>query len=246
MEYLVVFPLGLFAGTVGGVVGTGSSLILMPALVWLFGPQQAVPVMAIGAVFGNLGRVLAWWRDVDCRACAAYCSTAVPGAVWGVHTLLTIPAGAAEAALGSFFLLLVPARRWLLARSITISLAHLAHLAHLALLGGPLGFLTGMVVSTGPLTVPLFTFHGLERGVFLATEAAGSIGVYLAKLATFRGFDALPPAVIVHGLVTGAALMAGAFIGKSVVLRLSPAFYRYLIDALMLASGIVLLLIAVR
>jgi len=240
MEYLIVFPLGLFAGTVGGVVGTGSSLILMPALVWLFGPQQAVPIMAIGAVFGNLGRVLAWWRDVDWRACGAYCSTAVPGAVWGVHTLLTIPAGAAEAALGSFFLLLVPVRRWLLARSIRISLLQLA------LLGGPLGFLTGMVVSTGPLTVPLFTFHGLERGVFLATEAAGSIGVYLAKLATFQGFGALPPAVAVHGLVTGAALMAGSFIGKSVVLRLSPQFYRHLIDGLMLASGIVLLAIALR
>ena len=31
MEYLLVLVLGLFAGTLGGVVGTGSSLVLMPA-----------------------------------------------------------------------------------------------------------------------------------------------------------------------------------------------------------------------
>lgn len=240
MDFLIVLPLALVAGTVGGIVGTGSSMILMPALVWLFGPQQAVPVMAIASVLGNLGRVIAWWRDVDWRACAAYCVTAVPGVALGVRTLLAIPPGVAEAALGTFFLLLVPARRWLLARSINLSLLHLA------LLGGPLGFLTGMVVSTGPLTVPLFTFHGLERGVFLSTEAAASMVVYVAKLATFQGLGALPLGLVAHGLLTGTALMAGSFLGKLAVLRMSAAFYRSLIEGLMLTSGLLLLATALR
>ncbi|MCC2676912.1 MAG: hypothetical protein K0R58_3859, partial [Ramlibacter sp.] len=40
--------------------------------------------------------------------------------------------------------------------------------------------------------------------------------------------------------------MAGSFIGKHVVLGLSPLAYRWLIDALMLVSGISLLWAALR
>ena len=80
MDYVVVLVAGLFAGTLGGIVGTGSSMVMMPILVVMFGPRQAVPIMAVAAIMGNMGRVMAWWREIDWRACAAYCTTAVPGA----------------------------------------------------------------------------------------------------------------------------------------------------------------------
>jgi hypothetical protein len=240
MEFLFVLIAGLAAGTLGGIVGTGSSLVLMPILVVMFGPRQAVPIMAVAAILGNLGRVLAWWRDIDWRACGAYCTTAVPGAMLGARLLLTIPPGVAELALGVFFLGLIPVRRWLARRSFRLSLTHLM------LLGAPLGVLTGLVVSTGPLTVPLFTFYGLERGAFLGTEAAGSIGVYAAKVATFQALGAFPLEVLLQGLLVGLTLMAGSFIGRFVVLALSPGAYRNLIDALMLCSGVSLLWAAGR
>ena len=240
MDLLLVLVAGLFAGTLGGIVGTGSSLVLMPILVVMFGPRHAVPIMAVAAIMGNAGRVLAWRRDIDWRACGAYCTTAVPGAMLGARLLLTIPQGWAETALGVFFLSLIPVRRWLAHHAIKLSLAHLA------LLGGPLGLLTGIVVSTGPLTVPLFTFYGLERGAFLGTEAAGSIGVYAAKVATFQVLGAFPPEVLLQGLLIGSTLMAGSFIGRFVVLALSPAAYRGLIDGLMLCSGLSLLWTAAR
>ena len=40
---------------------------------------------------------------------------------------------------------------------------------HLALGGAVIGYLTGIVVSTGPLSVPLFLFYGLTRGASLAS-----------------------------------------------------------------------------
>jgi uncharacterized membrane protein YfcA len=240
VDYLFVLLVGLAAGTLGGVVGTGSSLVLMPVLVIVFGPRQAVPIMAIAAILGNLGRVVAWWRAIDWRACLAYCATAVPGAVLGARLLLAIPPGVAELALGLFFLSLIPLRRWLARRAFKLAPRHLA------LLGGPLGLLTGLVVSTGPLTVPLFTFYGLERGALLGTEAAASVGMYASKVATFEALGALPPAVALDGLIVGCSLMAGSFIGRSIVLALSPGAYRTLIDALMLCSGLSLLWAAAR
>lgn len=240
MEYLLVLALGLAAGTLGGVVGTGSSIVLMPALVLLFGPREAVPIMAIAAILGNAGRVIAWRREIQWRSCAAYCATAVPAAMLGARMLLAIPPGAAELALGAFFLSLVPLRRWLARRAFRLTLAHLA------LLGAPLGLLTGLVVSTGPLTVPLFTFHGLERGALLGTEAAASVGMYAAKVGTFEVLGALPLAVVLEGVIVGLTLMAGSFVGRGIVLALPPAAYRNLIDGLMVCSGLVLLWTALR
>jgi len=240
VDFVLVLVAGLFAGTLGGIVGTGSSLVLMPILIVMFGPRQAVPIMAVAAIMGNLGRVLAWRRDIDWRACGAYCTTAVPGAMIGARLLLTIPPGVAETALGIFFLSLIPVRRWLGTRSFKLTRTHLM------LLGAPLGVLTGIVVSTGPLTVPLFNFYGLERGAFLGTEAAASIGMYAAKVATFQAFGAFPMEVLLQGLIVGSTLMAGSFIGRFVVLALSPGAYRNLIDGLMLCSGVSLLWAAVR
>jgi hypothetical protein len=66
-----------------------------------------------------------------------------------------------------------------------------------------LGVLTGVVVSTGPLTVPLFAFYGLERGALLGTEAASSLGMYAAKATTFRALGALPSSCFCTGSPSG-------------------------------------------
>ncbi|MPW16407.1 TSUP family transporter [Paraburkholderia sp. CNPSo 3157] len=240
MGYLLVLAVGLAAGTLSGVIGTGSSMLLMPVLVMMFGPQQAVPIMAIAAIMGNIGKVLAWWREIDWRACGAYCATAVPGAALGVRTLLALPPHAVEIALGVFFVAMVLVRHWLTRRSIGLKLWHLA------VIGGPIGFLTGIVVSTGPITVPVFMGYGLVKGAFLATEAAGSVGVYVAKVMTFGRFGALPVHVVLDGLIVGCALMAGAFCARRIVVRMSPGTFRLVVDGLMLSSGLSLLWAAGR
>src|SRR5215831_3507390 len=111
MEFLFVLAVGLVAGTVSGVIGTGSSLMLVPVLVLAFGPKEAVPIMAIAAVMANLARILAWWRQVDWRACGAYAITAAPAAALGAGTLLMLPARLIDGCLGGFFLLMIPIRR---------------------------------------------------------------------------------------------------------------------------------------
>ena len=60
MSILFVLVVGLAAGTISGIVGTGSSIMLMPILVYQYGPKQAVPIMAVASVLANLSRVLAW------------------------------------------------------------------------------------------------------------------------------------------------------------------------------------------
>jgi len=134
-----------------------------------------------------------------------------------------------------FLIAMVPVRHWLARHALK------AQLWHLALGGAIIGYLTGIVVSTGPLSVPLFLFYGLTKGAFLATEAASSLGLYLSKSVTFERFGALTSDLALKGLIAGASLMAGAFVAKRFVLRLEPNVFRLIMDGIMLAAGASLL-----
>lgn len=229
--YLWVLTVGLFAGAVSGVIGTGSSVMLLPVLVHTFGPKEAVPVMAVAAVVGNAGRLMAWWKDVDWPAVGAYALPGIPAAALGARTLWVMRPQAVDLALGAFFLLIVLVRHLLRGQQWRLNLAQLA------VAGAAIGFLTGMVLSTGPLSVPVFVAYGLLKGPFIATEAASALVLYLTKVLTFSGLGALPLDVAAKGLIVGVALTTGTFIGKAFVLRLPVHVFETLLDCLLLLSG---------
>jgi len=235
MNYIFVLMVGLAAGALSGIIGTGSSIMLLPVLVYQFGPKRAVPIMAIAALMSNIAKVMAWWREVDWRAFAAYSITGIPAAALGARTLLVLPPQIVDIALGVFFLSMIPARRWLHARRFTITLWQLA------LVGAVIGFLTGIVLSTGPLSVPAFTSYGLVKGAFLSTEAASSLALMVSKVVTFQQSGALPLPAIIQGVIIGSSVMAGSFVGKMVVQRMSPGTFQLLLDILLGCSGLSLL-----
>jgi uncharacterized membrane protein YfcA len=235
VNYVLVLALGLAAGSLSGIIGTGASIMLLPVLVFQFGPKQAVPIMAIAALMSNVAKIMAWWREVDWRAFAAYSIAGIPAAALGARRLLVLPSPVVDLALGLFFLLMIPGRRWLNAMKFRI------RLWQLALAGAVIGFLTGIVISTGPLSVPAFTSYGLLRGAFLSTDAASSLALMVSKVTTFRQLGALPYSSILQGVIIGASVMAGAFVGKAVVLRMSIGMFQHVLDGLLLCSGLAML-----
>ena len=240
MTYTLVLVVGFIAGTVSGIVGTGATIILLPILVFAFGPREPVPIMAVVALMSNFAKITAWWRDIDWRAVGAYALGGIPAAALGARTLLILPERVVDVALGLFFLAMVPGRRWLATRNVSLGLGGLVAA------GVAIGFLTGVVVSTGPLSVPAFTAYGLVKGAFIATEAAGSLALYISKALTFRQFGALPMDIVLKGLISGSSVMAGTYTAKLIVERLSVRTFQHLLDGVMMISGLALLWAAIR
>jgi uncharacterized membrane protein YfcA len=98
-----------------------------------------------------------------------------------------------------------------------------------------------MVASTGPINAPFFLAHGLVKGAYLSTEALGAMAIGLTKAVVFQRFAALPSETLVHGLLVGASLMAGARLAKGFVLRLGAEQFRLLMDGLLATAGLVML-----
>jgi len=240
VTYALVLVVGFVAGTVSGIVGTGATIILLPILVFAFGPREAVPIMAVVALMSNVAKITSWWKQIDWRAVAVYALGGIPAAALGARTLLILPERVVDIALGLFFLAMVPGRRWLASRKLKLGFAGLA------VAGAVIGFLTGVVVSTGPLSVPAFTAYGLVKGAFIASEAAGSLALYISKAATFQRFGALPMDIVLKGLISGSSVMAGTYTARLIVERLSVTTFQRLLDGVMVLSGSALLWAAVR
>jgi uncharacterized membrane protein YfcA len=235
MDYLLILTLGLIAGTVSGIVGFGSSIMLMPVLVLKFGPVAAVPIMAVASAMANFSRVAVWWREVDWGASAAFAVTGAVGAALGARTLVALPQTLIEGVLGAFFIAMIPIRHALIRKNWRLGRAHLAAA------GLVIGYVTGIAVSTGPISVPVFLAYGLVKGAFIATEAASSLAVYGAKLVVFQQFGVLPWSILAKGLIVGSSLMAGSWLAKRFMLKLSANRFQWFMDVLMFVSGSVML-----
>ncbi|MCL2898759.1 sulfite exporter TauE/SafE family protein [Brenneria tiliae] len=234
MIFVYVAAIGILAGVISGIVGTGSSIILLPALIYAFGPKEAVPIMAVASVIGNVSRVMAWRNSINIKAFLYYSLPGIPAAVLGARTLWVLPAHITDMIIASFFLLLIPWRRWAKVKNFTITNWQLS------IAGVFLGFLTGIVFSTGPLTVPLFASYGLTKGALLSTEAAASFVIYISKSITFGTIGALPVNIIANGLLVGTAIAAGVYLGKFFVLKMPLSIFEILIDLMLLFSAAVL------
>ncbi|WP_422747072.1 TSUP family transporter [Mycobacterium sp. WMMD1722] len=109
--FAVLFIVALAAGVLGGLVYRLRRSFLLPLLVVVHGPREAVPIMAIAAVPANVGRVAAWWRQIDWTAVSADAVPGVPAAVLGARTLLSVSPRLIDLCLAAFFGTMIAVRR---------------------------------------------------------------------------------------------------------------------------------------
>ncbi len=238
LPMLLICAVGLGAGVLGGVIGFGTTILLMPPLVYFYGPMTAVPVIALVAIVANLARVGLWWREIDWKLCGVYAATSVPAVVLGANTLVQFNPRLIELILGSFLLLMIPVRRWLR------RMDWKPHLGHMALVGAGIGYLTGIVASTGAINTPFFLAYGLLKGAYIGTEAASSLAVFLAKGATFHTLGVIDSRAIAQGLTIGVFVLIGSTLSKRLVLRLPEHRFLQLMEGVMLVSGLAILWMA--
>jgi hypothetical protein len=231
LQALILGVLGLGAGVLGGVIGFGTTIILMPALVYFYGPIQAIPVIALVATVANLSRIVLWWSVINWKVCFVYSLTAIPAVILGVNTLVTLNDRLVEITLGLFLILLIPIRRWMRQKNFYLKLWQMS------LVGAVIGYLTGIVATTGAINTPFFLAFGLSKGAFLGTEAASTLSILFTKGITFHQLGFLNNTAIIQGLLIGSCVLVGSIFSKKIVLALPEKKFLLLMELVMLISG---------
>ena len=235
LQALVLGTLGLGAGVLGGVIGFGTTIILMPALVYFYGPIQAIPVIALVATVANLSRIFLWWSVINWKVCFVYSVTAIPAVILGVNTLVTLNDRLVEITLGLFLIFLIPIRRWMRKQNFYLKLWQMS------LVGAVIGYLTGIVATTGAINTPFFLAFGLSKGAYLGTEAASTLSILFTKGITFHQLGFLNTTAMIQGLLIGSCVLVGSIFSKKIVLALPEKQFLLLMELVMLLSGLSIL-----
>ena len=232
----VLVPTALVASLVAGVAGFGAGIIMLPIIALTVGVRAAAPVLTVTMLLANAGRI--WWsrREMDVGVAARYLAGAVPGTFIAVVIYAGATGQSLGRAIGVFLLASVPFRRLLTSTRVRV------RLAHFPLLGGVIGVISAVVVTTGPLTTPFFLAYGLRRGGFIATEGLCGLGMSIARAVGFARYALLGWDTVALGCVLGATMLAGSWIARRLLDRMSDRVFLLIIEAMLVVMGLQFLL----
>ena len=142
--------------------------------------------------------------------------------------------------IGTMLALSVPLRRLLKRRGF--------HLGERGLAGASFGWgiLVGGTSGAGIILLSLLMAAGLEGPWVIATDAAVSIALGIVKLATFGVAGVITAQVVAVAVLIGCVAFPGAFLAKVLVERLPIHLHTALLDAVVVAGGVIMIAGALR
>ncbi|MFF4034374.1 TSUP family transporter [Streptomyces sviceus] len=233
LQAIVIVAATFATAALSAVAGFGGGVLLLPVFVAVLGSRDAVAVLTVAQLAGNGSRVWFNRTEIDRRLVGIFAIGAVPAAGAGALLFATAPLPALTRLIGVFLLVMVAWRRWK---------PHAARLDDkaFAVVGAASGFGSALVGSVGPMVAPFFLARGLVRGAYIGTEAASAVVMHLTKLVVFGAAAVLTATSATIGLALAPAGAAGAWAGKKIVDRLPAHIFVLVIEAGLIASGLLL------
>ncbi|MGA1045757.1 MAG: sulfite exporter TauE/SafE family protein [Phycisphaerales bacterium] len=257
IELVGIAAIGLGAGVMGGLVGIGGSLVMIPALTFVYGRDQSL-YQAAAMIVNAVVAATATRRHLKAGAVRRDLVIGLlPGAVLlvgvGVWLSSVVEERWLAVVFGVFMLYIALQEGWSLLRR-----PHEDHAeprtgrGTMFAIGGVTGIVSGLLgIGGGGVAVPMLrglchlpirTAIAASSAVMLATAAVGSI----LKNLSYATSAAEPSRALAASLILAALLvptgMIGAWIGASLTHRLPIKAVRLAFILLMLAGGLRMML----
>ena len=240
LQYLAVAATAIAASIIGGVAGYGTGLLMPLVLVPIIGAQAVVPVIGLSALMTNGSRLVAYWSGFDSRKAMLVGLAALPLCIVSAYGYTLLSGPNAALVIGLVLVALVPLRRFLKARFGALSERGLM------LSGVGYGALVGGTSGSGVILLSILMAGGLEGAAVIATDAGVSLLIGTVKTLVFQTAGALPwSSWIMAGLI-GICAIPGAFIARALTQNLSLSTHAYILDAVVIIGGLLLVAQAFR
>ena len=228
---LVIFA----ASFVMGLTGFGIALVAMAFLPWVMSPVTAVVLLTIYALVFSVVVVVPLRHEVHGRALTDLLIGTVLGTPLGVWVLASLPITALNRLIGAVLIVVVALE---LFRALPTRLPGRGWGLGAGFLSGLVG---GAVGTPGPPVVLYATTQGWSPRVLKANVTAFFVVNQAAILTAYWWTGLITREVIVTTLAFALPAMAGIGSGMALFGRLDPARFRRVVFALLLLSGVILL-----
>jgi hypothetical protein len=230
---IAVIITALVASILAAVAGFGGAVIMLPVLVWAVGIRDAIPVLTIAQLIGNLSRVVFNRRELKWPVVWRFALGAVPAAVIGGIIFATAPATALVRVLGLFLIIMVIYRHTHWGKNYKLTLRGFVPL------GAASGILSAVLGTVGPFAAPFFLSYGLVKGAYIGTEAMTAVIMHVTKLGVYGSYALIGVRTLLIGIAIGAVMILGTYLGKWLLNKVPEHIFPYIIEGTMLVAGVI-------
>jgi uncharacterized membrane protein YfcA len=230
-QLALIGAVALAGSVLGGLAGYGTGLVLPIFLAPVVGVANIVPVMAVGMIFANASRAIAFWRDIHWPYARRVLFAGLPACVVGAYGYTLLEARWIALLLGVFFIASVPLRRalaragWRLgARGVTLA-------------GAGFGLVNGGMTGVGMFLISLLMAAGLQGAAVIGTDAIVSVIMGAAKIALFGSVARLNVELALAGVLVGLCTVPGGFIARRLLERIPMKVHTAVMDVVVLGGG---------
>lgn len=228
---LILFAGAFLAALLSGAAGFGGGLLLLPLLTRAVGVTEAVPLLTVAQLIGNLSRAGLSWRAIRWRPALLFLLAAAPMAAAGAVSFVWLPKHLVVRLLGVAILLFAALR---LAGRFKLGSGPGTLLGG----GAATGLLSGLVGTAGPLGAAVFLSLELPPLAYVASEAVTAVGMHLVKIVVYGTELRLRAAFWPLALALGVAMVLGTWAGKLVVERAPVRWFRLGVLALLVVVSL--------
>lgn len=231
LELTLLFIAAFAAAAISGAAGFGGALLLLPLLVAAVGATQAVPLLTIAQLIGNLSRAGLGFKQIHWKPVGLFLLGAIPLSILGAMSFVQLPKELMTRSIGAAILAFVTLKHF---GFLKITSGRLVLIAG----GGAVGFLSGLVGSAGPLGAAIFLSLGLPPVAYIASEATTALVMHGVKTVVYQHYIVLDREFWFLAALMGIAMALGTWSAKRVIERMPrETFQRFVAILLVVIAG---------
>ena len=234
-QLAVILVAAVVGNSLSGVAGFGGGVLVLPVLVWVYGPAVAVPVVAIFQVIGTATRVWINREHMNWKVAGWFAAGSTPFAILGSFIFINANTDLLVRVMGGAMIALVTLTQLPWAQRVRMTLWGFAPL------GAVSGFLAAIVGVPGPFQPVFYMAYGLRPLEYMATFSLGMFLIQVPKLAVYGSGGLLTPLPVVMGLCLGVIAVAGAVYGAKILRRLPDKVYKVGLNLIIVGFGVLFL-----
>ncbi len=237
---LGLFVLGASTFTLSTISGGGGAMMQIPVLNFLIGASQTAPVINLGAFISRPTRIIIFWKHIVWKVFWYYVPAAMIGALLAAWLFSEVKIYWIQIFVGLFLVSTFFQYRFgKKERSFAVKLWYFI----------PLGFFVSIIGTftggMGPVLNPFLINAGIDKEALVGTKSAQSFFLGIAQVSGYVFFGLLTNTLWIYGIALGLGAILGNLIGKWLLFRMSKLAFRRWLIAIMVISGVVLIVKAV-
>lgn len=205
--------------------------MLLPLLTSTVGVTDAVPLLTVAQLMGNLSRAAFGFKEIRWRPVLIFLAAALPFAALGALSFVSLPKSLIVRVMGMAILAFVMMK--------ALGWTTFAPSNRLLVFGGAaVGLLSGLVGSAGPLGAAVFLTLNLPPAAYIASEAVTAIGMHATKTIIYGSELRLSASFWPLAGALGIAMILGTWVSKSLVERVPTTWFRRFVTVLLVIAAV--------